>query len=80
VTARAPWNLAASWWDRDLRRYEPPPGTGLRPGGKACWCCGSEGREYKPGWLECRAHAEGPVRWYAGSLPLVLSNGMGGLP
>jgi hypothetical protein len=64
------------WWTTDLRdRFRPRP-EGLRPGAEACWCNGEHtGREYRPGWLECTAHAEGPVRWYGGAVPLPISNG-----
>lgn len=48
---------------------------GLRAGGEACWCCGGTGREYRPGWLTCEAHPEGPVQWYGGARPLVRANG-----
>jgi hypothetical protein len=63
------------WWHRDLTRYQPPPNR-LRPDAEGCFCCGSTGDEFKPGWLECR---ECDVTWYGGTVPLVLSNGVRGI-
>jgi hypothetical protein len=71
--------VTGTWWHLPLTRYQPPPG--LRPGGDRCWVpgCGKPGWEYKPGWLQCD-HPEGPVQWYGGTVPLVLSNGAGVRP
>ena len=70
------WRLRRPWWDEDLSARYTPPVPALRPDAKVCWCCEeAEGTEYRPGWLECKEHDEGPVRWYGGAAPLALSNG-----
>jgi hypothetical protein len=71
---------AGAWWDTSLEARYKPRLEGLRPGAEVCWCNGEHtGREYRPGWLECTAHDEGPVRWYGGAAPLVTSNGAQGM-
>jgi hypothetical protein len=61
------------WWHAP--RFTLPPQR-IRPDAVTCWVdgCGRTGREYRPGWLQCD-HPEGPVQWYGGTRPLVLSNG-----